>query len=100
MKPAELMEVGGTAMMVGVLGVAFPLFAGWGLLRPVAALFSRIAFCGSCPNRYQRRNYRTSAHFKGLLNRTASKIILAAAVVDDILALLVLGVISSMASDQ
>ena len=34
---------------------------------------------------------------KGLLNRTASKIILTAAVVDDVLALLVLGVVSSVA---
>jgi len=34
---------------------------------------------------------------KGLLNQTASKIILTAAVIDDVLALLVLGVVSSMA---
>jgi Kef-type K+ transport system membrane component KefB len=34
---------------------------------------------------------------KGLLNRTASKIILTAAVIDDVLALLVLGVVSSIA---
>ena len=97
-KPAELMEVGGTAMMVGVLGVAFPLFAGWGLLRLWGATQVESLFVGAA---LTATSVGITAHLlasKGLLNRTASKIILAAAVVDDILALLVLGVISSMAS--
>jgi len=93
----ELKQVGWTGALVGVLGVVVPFVTGWGLLRlwnkpQMESLFAGAALTAT--------SVGITAHVlasKGLLNRTASKIILTAAVVDDVLALLVLGVVSSMA---
>lgn len=97
-KAPELMEVGATAFMVGVLGVALPFVAGWGLFRLWGKPQMESLFVGAA---LTATSVGITAHVlatKGLLNRTASRIILAAAVIDDVLALLVLGIISSMAS--
>jgi Na+:H+ antiporter len=97
-KPAALIEVGRTATAVGILGVALPFVVGWATLRLWGAPQIESLFVGAA---LTATSVGITAHLlssKGLLNRTAGKIILAAAVIDDILALLVLGVISSVAS--
>jgi Kef-type K+ transport system membrane component KefB len=96
-KPRELIRLGKTATAAGALGVVIPFLGGWGILllwgRPnLEAIFVGAALTAT--------SVGVSAQIlagKGLLSRTASQIILAAAVIDDVLALLVLGVVSSLA---
>jgi len=93
----ELKRVGGTGALVGVLGVALPLVTGWGLLRLWGKPQMESLFVGAALTATSVGITAQVLASKGLLNRTASKIILTAAVIDDVLALLVLGVVSSMA---
>ena len=95
--PADLMRVGRAALAVGTLGVAVPMLLGWATLRLWGASQIESLFVGTALTATSVGITAQLLAAKGLLNRTAGKIILAAAVVDDILALLVLGVISSLA---
>ncbi len=97
-KAPELMKVGGTGVMVGILGVALPLAAGWGLLLLWGKPQLEALFVGAALTATSVGITAQVLSSKGLLSRTASRIILTAAVIDDVLALLVLGVISSMAN--
>lgn len=99
-KAPDLMEVGPTALAVGVLGVIVPLVAGWGMLILWGRPHLEALFVGAALTATSVGITAQVLSSKGLLNRTASKIILAAAVIDDVLALLVLGVISSMAEGK
>jgi Na+:H+ antiporter len=96
-KPSELMEVGGTSTMVGIAGVVVPFFAGWGLLALWGKPDLESIFVGAALTATSVGITAQVLRSKGLLSRNASKIILAAAVIDDVLALLVLGVVSSVA---
>jgi Na+:H+ antiporter len=97
-KPSDLVAVGRTAAAVGVLGVAIPLVMGWATMRLWGASQIESLFVGAALTATSVGISAQLLASKGLLNRTAGKIILAAAVIDDVLALLVLGVISSVAS--
>jgi Na+:H+ antiporter len=94
---AELMKVGGTAVAVGVLGVVVPFIAGWALCFFWGKPTLESIFVGAALTATSVGITASVLAAKGLLQRTASRIILAAAVVDDILALLLLGAITSMA---
>lgn len=94
---AELMKVGGTAVAVGVLGVIVPFFAGWALCFLWGKPTIESVFVGAALTATSVGITASVLAARGLLNQTASRIILAAAVVDDILALLLLGVITSLA---
>jgi Kef-type K+ transport system membrane component KefB len=96
-KVQELKQVGGTGTLVGVLGVALPFVAGWALLRLWGKPQIEALFVGAALTATSIGITAQVLSAKGLLNRTASKIILTAAVIDDVLALLLLGVVSSMA---
>jgi Na+:H+ antiporter len=96
-KVSGLKQVGGTGALVGVLGVALPFAAGWGLLRLWGKPEMECLFVGAALTATSVGITAQVLASKGLLNQTASKIILAAAVIDDVLALLVLGVVSSVA---
>jgi len=96
-KPAELVRLGGTATLVAVLGVIVPFFLGWGILRlwgygHIEAIFTGAAMVATSVGITAR-----VLASKGLLEERASKIILAAAVIDDVLGLLVLALVSSFA---
>jgi Kef-type K+ transport system membrane component KefB len=96
-KASELMAVGGTATLVAVLGVAAPFFLGWGILRlwhepHVEAIFTGAAMVATSVGITAQ-----VLSARGLLKARASQIILAAAVIDDVLGLLVLAVVSSLA---
>ena len=99
-RSSELMEIGPTALAVGVLGVIVPLIAGWAVLRLWGRPQMEALFVGAALTATSVGITAQVLSSKGLLDRTASKIILAAAVIDDVLALLVLGVISSMAEGK
>src|SRR2546428_11245761 len=92
---ADLLRVGLLSTLVATLGEAAPFLAGWGILLAWgggahAALFMGAALVatsvGISASVLKRRN---------LLHHRASQIILAAAVIDDVLGLIVLAVGSS-----
>jgi len=96
-KASDLMKVGGTAALVAFLGVVLPFFLGWGVMLlwgepQVEAIFTGAAMVAT--------SVGITAQVlasKGLLNLRASRIILAAAVIDDVLGLLVLALVSGLA---
>jgi Kef-type K+ transport system membrane component KefB len=99
-KPAAIFRVGKTALIVAVLGVAVPLLAGWALIRArggsqVEALFVGTALVATSVGITAR-----VLSALGVLEAPSSRIILGAAVIDDILGLLVLAVVSSIAAGQ
>lgn len=94
---ADLLRVGLLSTVVATLGEVVPFVAGWGILlawggTAHAALFLGAALVatsvGISASVLKRRN---------LLDHRASQIILAAAVIDDVLGLIVLAVVSSVA---
>ncbi|NKF21305.1 cation:proton antiporter [Solimonas marina] len=96
-KPRSILQVGGTAGMVAVLGVIVPFFAGWAYMHfsghsNIESLFLGAAMVATSVGITAR-----VLSGMGLLSLISSRIILGAAVIDDILGLLVLAVVSSMA---
>ena len=96
-KSSELMKVGGTAVITALMGVAVPFIAGWGILLlwgepQIEAIFVGAAMVATSVG----ITARVLAD-KGYLQLRASKIILAAAVIDDVVGLLVLALVSGMA---
>lgn len=97
-KPTAIFKVGKQAAMVAVLGVVAPLLAGWLLMRvwgsnTVEALFVGTAMVATSVGITAR-----VLSGMGLLDAPTARIILGAAVIDDILGLLVLVVVSSLAA--
>src|SRR5216684_4536365 len=95
-KSSELMKVGGTATLVATLGVIVPFFLGWGLLLLWGASHIEAIFVGATMVATSVGITAQVLSTKGLLHERASKIILAAAVIDDVQGLLVLAVVSSL----
>ncbi len=99
-KASELMEVGGVAALVGVSGVVLPMLAGWALLRAWGKPQMESIFVGAALTATSVGITAQVLSAKGLLNQIAARIILAAAVIDDVLALLILGVIGGVANGK
>lgn len=96
-KPAELFEVGPTALLVAFGGVVFPFLSGWGLMKLFGASHMDGMFMGAALVATSVGITAQVLATRGLLWHKASQTILAAAVIDDVLGLLVLAFISSMA---
>jgi Kef-type K+ transport system membrane component KefB len=96
-KASELMRVGGTALLVAVAGVVVPFFAGWGICALWGEPRLESIFTGAAMVATSVGITAQVLASRGLLDMRASRIILAAAVVDDILGLIVLAVVSGMA---
>ncbi|MGH9751924.1 MAG: cation:proton antiporter [Blastocatellia bacterium] len=98
-KPADIFRVGGRALMVAILGVIAPFIAGylimlaWGQTK-IEAIFVGAALVATSVGITARVLGQM-----GLLNLEVSRIILGAAVIDDILGLLILAVVSGMAKE-
>lgn len=95
---SELRKVGGTAILVAVLGVIFPFIFGYILIAysgfpQVEALFIGAAMTATSVGITAR-----VIKDMNLMNSIESKVIIGAAVIDDILGLVVLAVISGIAS--
>lgn len=96
-KPADIFRVGARAMLVAVLGVIVPFVGGyllaWAWGRPqIEAIFIGAALVAT--------SVGITARVLGqmrMLNAETSRIILGAAVIDDVLGLLILAVVSSLA---
>ena len=96
-KPADIFRVGARASVVAVLGVIVPFVAGWSLAwlwgRPnIESIFIGAAMVATSVG----ITARVLAQM-GLLSLETSRIILGAAVIDDVLGLIILAIVSSMA---
>ena len=96
-KASELLKVGGKATLVATLGVIVPFFAGWGILLLWGAPQIEAVFVGAAMVATSVGITASILSARGLLHEVASKIILAAAVIDDVLGLIVLAIVSSVA---
>lgn len=96
-KASELMRVGKTALLVAVLGVVVPFVLGAGIMFLFAAPAIEAIFVGAAMVATSVGITAQVLAAKGLLSHEASRIILAAAVIDDVLGLIVLAIVSSMA---
>ena len=96
-KSSELLKVGGIALVVAMAGVRLPFVMGWGLGLLWGEPRLEAIFLGAAMVATSVGITAQVLASKGLLQARASKIILAAAVIDDVLGLLVLAVVSSMA---
>jgi Kef-type K+ transport system membrane component KefB len=96
-RASELMKVGRTALLVAVLGVIVPFFLGWGILRAWGEPQVESIFTGAAMVATSVGITAQVLAVKGLLKVRASQIILAAAVIDDVLGLLVLAMVGSLA---
>lgn len=99
-KSSELLRVGGTAMLVAILGVVLPFAVGYGIMAAIQASWVEALFVGAAMVATSVGITAQVLAAKGLLQERASKVILAAAVIDDILGLLVLAFVSSVAKGQ
>jgi Kef-type K+ transport system membrane component KefB len=96
-KASELLKVGGKATLVATVGVIVPFFAGWGILLAWGAPEMEAIFVGAAMVATSVGITASVLSARGLLQEVASQIILAAAVIDDVLGLIVLAIVSSVA---
>jgi Na+:H+ antiporter len=94
-KPSSIFQVGKTAALVAVLGVVLPFFGGWLLMRLWGATNISSMFVGTALVATSVGITARVLASLQLLSTTVARIILGAAVIDDILGLLVLSVVSS-----
>jgi Kef-type K+ transport system membrane component KefB len=97
-KPAAIFKVGKSAAMVAVLGVVLPFVAGWLLMKAWGSTSVESLFFGTALVATSVGITARVLSAMGLLDAPTARIILGAAVIDDILGLLVLAVVSSMAA--
>lgn len=98
-KSSELFQVGGTALAVAILGVIVPFVSGWLILRAFGKSTVESVFVGAALVATSVGITAQVLAAKGLLAERASKIILAAAVIDDVLGLLALALVTSLAEE-
>lgn len=96
-RPRDLIKVGSTAILVALLGVIVPFLLGWAVMylwhQPrLESMFVAAALVAT--------SVGITAQIlstRGLLSHRASRVILAAAVIDDVLGFMVLAVVSAVA---
>jgi Kef-type K+ transport system membrane component KefB len=99
-KASELLKLGGTATLVACSGVVVPFVMGWGILTLWGAPLRTAVFVGAAMVATSVGITAQVLSAKKLLHLVSSQIILAAAVIDDVLGLLVLAVVSSFAKGE
>jgi Kef-type K+ transport system membrane component KefB len=97
-KPAAIFKVGKSAALVAVLGVVLPFVCGWLLMKAWGSTTVESLFVGTALVATSVGITARVLSAMGLLDAPTTRIILGAAVIDDILGLLVLAVVSSMAA--
>lgn len=96
-RASDLMRVGGTALLIASLGVALPFGLGWGVMELGGGSSVEGIFLGAALTATSVGITAQVLASRGLLQARASRVILAAAVIDDILGLLILSLVSSVA---
>ncbi len=97
-KPAAIFKVGKQAAVVAVLGVVAPFLGGWLLMSAWGATGIEAMFVGTAMVATSVGITARVLSGMGLLDAPTARIILGAAVIDDILGLLVLAVVASAAA--
>lgn len=95
-KPQDILRVGKRAFLVGTLGVIFPFIAGYGIAMLWDGSFIEAMFIGAALVATSVGITARVLGGLGLLDRETSRIILGAAVIDDILGLIILSVVSGL----
>lgn len=95
-KPQSIFQVGKKAAMVGVLGVVLPFIAGYLIASLWGGSFVESMFIGAALVATSVGITARVLGSMGLLDRETSRIILGAAVIDDILGLIILSIVSSI----
>ena len=99
-KPQSILRVGKKAFLVGTLGVILPFVAGYFIALAWDGSFVEAMFIGAA---LVATSVGITARVLGglsLLDRRTSKIILGAAVIDDILGLIILSVVSAVSTGE
>ncbi|HWQ53229.1 MAG TPA: cation:proton antiporter [Bryobacteraceae bacterium] len=99
-KSSDLLKVGGTALLVATAGVVLPFLMGWAIMAAWGFPSLESIFTGAAMVATSVGITAQVLSAKGLLSARASQIILAAAVIDDVLGLLILALVSSMAKGK
>lgn len=95
-KPQDILRVGKRAFLVGTLGVIFPFIAGYAIAMLWDGSFVEAMFIGAAMVATSVGITARVLGSMGLLDRETSRIILGAAVIDDILGLIILSVVSGL----
>jgi Kef-type K+ transport system membrane component KefB len=95
----DLRKVGRSAFLVGVLGVIVPLALGSVWAHAEGMAWARSLFVASALVATSAGITARVLHELGALKRIESRVILGAAVIDDILAMLLLGIVTSLQAD-
>ena len=99
-KSSEMLKVGGTAFLVATVGVLVPLMMGWAIFQAWGFGHIESIFVGAALVATSVGITAQVLSAKKKLHEVSSQIILAAAVIDDVLGLIVLAAVSSMARGQ
>ncbi len=95
-KPSSVFHVGKRAVMVGVIGVIFPFVAGYFIAVAWGASFVESMFIGAALVATSVGITARVLGAMGLLDASTARIILGAAVIDDILGLIILSLVSAV----
>ena len=95
-KPQDIFRVGRRAMIVAVLGVALPFVAGYFIAIAWDGSFAEAMFIGAAMVATSVGITARVLGSMGLLDKETSRIILGAAVIDDILGLIILSLVSAV----
>jgi Kef-type K+ transport system membrane component KefB len=93
----ELRKVGRPALLVGIMGVALPFLAGGGLMAGLRYEWEEVLFVAAALVATSVGITARVLRDLGAVRLPASRVVLGAAVVDDILALLALAVVAGLA---
>lgn len=96
-RSSELMRVWGSALLVAVLGVIAPFVLGAAIMLAFRAPSIEAIFTGAAMVATSVGITAQVLSAKGVVQHPASRVILGAAVIDDVLGLIVLAIVSSMA---
>jgi len=99
-KPQSILRVGKKAFLVGTLGVILPFIAGYLIAMAWDGSFVEAMFIGAALVATSVGITARVLGGLGLLDKRTSKIILGAAVIDDILGLIILSVVSAVSTGQ
>jgi Kef-type K+ transport system membrane component KefB len=99
-KLSTLLEVGGTALLVAVLGVVLPFFLGYGLLQLTQHSQTEAIFLGAAMVATSVGITARVLQDLGVLRTVVATVILAAAVIDDVLGMIVLAIVSSLSEGR
>ncbi|HXS96328.1 MAG TPA: cation:proton antiporter [Candidatus Limnocylindrales bacterium] len=99
-KSSDLMKLGGTAVSVAVAGVIVPFLMGWGISALWGEPHIEAIFTGAAMVATSVGITAEVLASRGLLDTAAARVILGAAVVDDVLGLIVLAMVSGLAANS